>query len=822
MTLRPTYGSVGTSLAHSLASYRAVAAGFLLGAAVAAGCAEAPAGPQVVAAPPATLTVPHSAAALTIIEAMPASAIAQAHVLPAFETAAERLDLAKNDAASDYRNANPQYFAMTKPLPDDEFRPFGEWEEMDEVWTTYSGGMTGEKAVRRMMAEQTIAFVRDSKPQVEAYVIVPAEANATDFGKALDTYGATAAEKEHVHYVVMPNQTIWHIDYGPFPLLRKSDNRLAFADFVYYPNRHLDDAIPTRIAEDFYKDTTVFRMPFPFEGGNVQTDGKEKCMTSNRALSNTGYSAAKMRNLLRRYMGCKETFIVKDISDDGTGHIDMFFKWSAVDEVIFGKYENEIKLDYDGDGKEDTLPLPGSIAADYKTTFATNQKRMEDNSELMANATSALGTKYKVHRLSMMTRFKDQYGDLPRTFINSTFTNGVNVYPSYTDKSCRNPAGATCMVDADCTGKNEHCAAGKCTAGPVSEGCDEIVTCGGGQECVTDPLKVQLIANVQKQWEVAMPTWKHVGLRADTIALWSGAIHCITRTIPNAPHGKLMDDALCLGGECSCVDGGADNACDADSDCFGPSWVCNCQICKGTCSGTAKSCTDDADCSGTGPVVDGACVQDRNQACPGQSGSASECGDLPWEGVCDGKKLSFCAAGKKKDLSCTGCCGWSNGEGSNSCLAGAVCEDACIPECPAAGQKGCSAEGTHAWECKDVGGCLKREWKVCSLGCDGTGSCAVAGNKPACPGTGGEDAGQTDHDTTGGDDTATAPADDTAVATDGTTTTDSAGTGGTTTTPAAKSSGGCTASPSGSKQNLAGLFVMLAMGAFLSLRRRRA
>ncbi|HAN31525.1 MAG TPA: hypothetical protein DCQ06_07995, partial [Myxococcales bacterium] len=535
-------------------------------------------------------------------------------MLPAYETASERLNKAKNDAADDYRAKNAKWFAQTVALEPDRFRPFGEWEQMQAVWTTYSNGMPSSKAVRRMFAEQTINFIRHSNPKVKANVIVNNNSVGNDFLAALDQYGIKPEEKDYVVIVTIPNQTIWHIDYGPFPMIDKKTGSVALADFVYYKPRQIDDAIPTRIGRDYYQNATVYRMPFPFEGGNIQADGNGMCLTSFRALKNTGFSALKVRNQLKNYMACKKTLIVQDISDDGTGHIDMFFKWVAEDEVMFGKYENEITLYYDGDGKEETLPMPGSIAADYANTYKLNQKRMDDNSALFAAETAANGKKFTVHRLSMMTRFKDEYGNLPRTFINSTFTNGVNVYPSYTEKSCRAPAGATCMQDKDC-GKNEHCAATKCTTGPTTRGCDEILGCGSDEECVADPMKQAIIAQVQKQWETAMPKWKHVGLRADNIALWSGAIHCITRTIPSGDFIKTVEDGVCLGGQCGCSEGGHTSKCEADEDCFGPAWICDCNICKGICKADGKNCTDDADCA-TGDsladVVPGSCQIDPN------------------------------------------------------------------------------------------------------------------------------------------------------------------------------------------------------------------
>ncbi|MCO4761067.1 MAG: agmatine deiminase family protein [Myxococcales bacterium] len=740
-------------------------------------------------------------------------------ILPAFETAVERLNPAKSDAADDYRAQHKEWFAQTQGLTPGRFRPFGEWEEMQGVWTSYSNGMVNSKAVRRMFAEQTINFIRHSTPKVRAYVIVNNANVGNDFMKAVTQYGIKDSEKAFITIVTLPVQTIWHIDYGPFPMIEKKTGNVAFTDFVYYPNRQYDDALPTRIGHEFYKDATVYRMPFGFEGGNVQTDGKGTCMTSFRALKNTGFSALKMRNMLKNYMACEKTLIVQDISDDGTGHIDMFFKWSSENEVIMGKYENDITLDYDGDGKSETLPMPGAVAADYQKTFKLNQKRMEENTALFESTTAANGKKYKVHRLSMMTRFKDEYGNLPRTFINSTFTNGVNVYPSYTPKSCQNPAGSVCKQDSDCA-SGEHCGAGKCTKGPVLTGCDEIVKCASGLSCVSDPLKVAIIAQVQKQWETALPDMKHVGLRADTIALWSGAIHCITRTIPTGKFVKAIDDGNCLGGTCGCSEGGMTGACSADTDCFGPAWICDCNVCKGKCKGANKNCTDDADCAPSGAtladIVAGSCVIDSAQTCAGQqpsAGNKSSCGSLSYEGHCQGKALKFCSpsGGGAKQLTCGNCCGWSSDSKAYDCLDSSLCGK-CAPECDKAGETGCGVQGKHSWTCVDEGGCLKRKWNYCgdTSQCN-AGVCSET-KQLTCPPKTEKDAGSTEADagSTGSD-----IGGGTGVKLDG----EGTDGGGTTKTGGGGDSSGCTAAPT--SRGSGWLALLLAALALVAVRRRR-
>ncbi|MFZ4578207.1 MAG: agmatine deiminase family protein [Myxococcota bacterium] len=736
-------------------------------------------------------------------------------LLPAYLTAAEHAAFLKSDAAANYRIANKQWFANTVPLEQGRFRAFQEWEEMKDVWMTYSSGTSSNGPVRRLFAEQTIAFLRYSTPKMNAKVIIPAKSSETVFKKALVDFGATPEELARVEYIVLPNQTIWHIDYGPFPLVDKTTNTLAFSEFNYYPERFIDDAVPTRLATEYYKDISTYRMPFDFEGGNLQADGMGNCATTVRALSNTGYSQEKVRSLLKHWAACENTIIVKDIDDDGTGHIDMFFKWIDVDHVMFGQYEDNITLDYNGDGTDETIPLPGSKNAGYKVAFARNKQRMEDNVKLFEGLTAPNGKKYTVSRLTMMTWYKDSWGDLPRTFINSTFANGVNAYPSYAKGSCQDPDGAVCMDDSDCCANfadcGQHCAAGKCTKGTTAEGCEDLLPCEGKNAakkayvCVDDPVKVALIAKAQKQWEAAMPTWKHVGLRADVTATWSGAIHCITRTIPNKKGGKVFDDGQCLNGQCDCVEGGTTQKCESGAECVGPAWRCDCNECMGTCP-NGKVCAVDWDCTGVKlagdptPVattdgapnyVPGSCKIDPRQACYGGVGP---CGDVPFEGACSGSSYRYCDKGSLKTVTCpaaTKNCGWIPAQGTSGCKADAACVDECTE-----GQTGCSVTGTHAWTCAKSGTCFVRKWSECSTveWCDPTAAkCVSKTDVQYCPGVVPPDTTDTSTtDTTGADTAIGDTGADTMVKP---------------VTPAASSdSGGCTAGPTGGPTGLAWLF----------------
>lgn len=710
------------------------------------------------ALPPPALPATVLPANITILQTQPP--LAHPPLLPAYETAAEAANRGRADQYDDFRIANKQWYARTAPPKAGQFRAMTEWEPMSEVWTTYSQGMPQDKAVRRMYAEQSVAFAKAGKVRV----IVPSTVEAADFSAALLQYGLAQSQIDaKVKFVVLPNNAIWHIDYGPLPLIDKVDKHMAFLDFVYYKNRALDDAIPTRLAQDYFKNLTTYRMPFNFEGGNFQADGLGTCTTSLRALKNTGYSELKVKNLFKQYAGCENTLIMKDITDDGTGHIDMFFKWLGPDSVLISEYVAKLPVNWPGVGPV-TVTIADSVAQDissnfkvpYQQVWADNKQRMDDNAALWSSLTAPNGNKYKVFRLAMMPRYKDEYGDVPRTFVNSTMFNTVNVFPSYTLKSCRDPGGQACTDDVGCP-IDSHCAAGKCTVGVTSEGCDELLACSNGLQCVDDPLKQALEAKVYGQWQAALPGWQHIGVRADTIALWSGAIHCITRTIASLPIQKTIADGACVAGTCGCSSGGSGQGCTGSEQCYGPQWLCDCSVCKGMC-GNGKACTDDADCSSDGvTIVAGSCAIDAKQGCYGQAPSgggpaSGPCGTVSFEGQCEGAKLSYCD-GTVKSQTCSGCCVWDTTNQYYDCKSGTVCSG-CANECQA-GQGGCSSEATHSWSCVPSGGCWKRSYSYCSGGCNtATSECKSGGGSGSvdkCPtsdagsgDTGGADAGTTD------------------------------------------------------------------------------
>ena len=590
-------------------------------------------------------------------------------ILPAYKLPGEEYVPGKQDAASDYRKMHPQWYAITEPPPAG-FRPMKEWEPMVANIITYSSYLPGDNATAQTMAD----IVIHSIPVGEMWVIVSSGVAKADLLSRVKAGGITDQQiDDNVTFFAYENDAIWQIDYGPLPMVDDEAGEMIFQDFRYYHPRVLDDGIPTRLANDI--GVTAYRSPFDFEGGNFQADGEEFCYTTERLYQYTGMNFEQVQQVFQTYYGCKKAVVVKDITDDGTGHIDMLFKLAGKHTAFVGEY---------------------TVVND-----SVNKQRMDDNVEILEGVEySAGGPGLKVYRIP----FPHPKDNTPRTFINSTLfvsadgSKKVNLWPIYT-------------VDKD------------------------------------------LEAEARDSWEGGMPDWEHIGIISDQISLYSGAIHCVTRTVPAVEFTKAIADGECVDGACQGGVDAYDGVCisykEPNPGCLGPKWQCICNHCGSTGCGIPETCGNGAcddgegcvscaqDCGCVGATIcnmaSGKCVDDPcgNGVCD----DAENCKICPSDCGCEQGELcvnGVCTADPCDGLECGDNAG---GDSCGECVAGMQCvEGACVAECSCdgleCGDDGCggSCGECALGECTD-GMCVCEpmcEDKECGDdGCGGScGECA--------------------------------------------------------------------------------------------------
>jgi len=553
--------------------------------------------------------------------------------LPAYPLPGERYGKkpGKADQFDDYRFAKPENYAITEAPQLGNWRHMREWDQMQALLLSASEGWsTNHPEMKQFFAD----IAAGTTPVAEVWVVYDNNGVKTAMEAAFADAGA---DMEKVKWFNIPNDSIWMIDFGPMPIVDEDNEKVAFVDWNYYHERPQDDGIASILAQDV--GVTTYRYQNNMEGGNFQGDGKEHCYISQRGLQYSGLPKPTFEKGHLDYLNCPKVTYLYDITNDGTGHIDMFFKQTAYDAAIMGYYKHGVD--------------------------ATNQKRMDDNTELLEALVLDDGGTMKVHRMIMPgLGYEKQAGgklksiNIPFTYVNSTLINGVNLWPAFSWD-------------------------------------------------VWDESKAEALA----VWEEALPDYKHIDIVADEVSLASGAIHCITRTIPAEKLEKIIPDGACLDDTCVPETGFEELAYTGKClsiGCVGPAWKCDCNDCN-------------SDCKEPDPTED-------------------PCKGVSFEGCCEGDTLTWCQDKQLRTQDCDAAtCGWDGGNNFYNCgTEGGASPDTekfphqcgggteCTPTCADDQQCGDDGCGGSCGDCGEGASCYSGKCKAdappCEHECDGIGS----------------------------------------------------------------------------------------------------
>ncbi|MEC8023759.1 MAG: agmatine deiminase family protein [Myxococcota bacterium] len=361
------------------------------------------------------------------------------------------------------------------------------------------------------------------------------------------------------------------------------------------------------------------------------------------------------------------------------------------------------------------------ILGEYKSwQDSVNKQVLDDNEAILQNAILNDGSSLQVTRLPMPNNNNQTVW---RTYANSLFVNGVNLVPVYSDETTYE----------------------------------------------TEALQV---------WQSTLPTWNHIPVDSTSLITWSGAVHCITMTVPSGQltAAESAPDFLCNGSfSCTPNNTGAgscslpfEGCCDGDSvQLCGDNGVqttsCGSSGCGYTTDTMAYGCGGTGNAPSNAPLACGVSCEPScgtnvcgPDGCGGVCGTCSsgqicnggQCTDTPdpcdgisFEGCCSGSQLKYCDENQVQTISCTSSCGWNAGAEWYDCgFSGAdpsgdnplSCDAACVPNCTNAicGDDGCggscgtcdSGQSCNAGQCVCVPAC---DGKVCgSDGCGGScGDC---------------------------------------------------------------------------------------------------
>jgi agmatine/peptidylarginine deiminase len=210
---------------------------------------------------------------------------------------------------------------------------------------------------------------------------------------------------DRVVFQVIPTNSVWIRDYGPWWIIEPENSR-AIIDLVYNRPRPLDDAYPESAAE--YFGINYYGLGLIEAGGNMLLDGQGSVIVSNVIFDGSqGFDPNLTQDQLEQYFldyfGVHKVIVTPHLINDGTGHIDMFVKLINDTTIIVGEYENQ------------------------SAGFSGNYDICNQVANQLANETNGAGRPFNIVRMPM----PPYNNGITYTYINSLIVNKKVLVPIY-------------------------------------------------------------------------------------------------------------------------------------------------------------------------------------------------------------------------------------------------------------------------------------------------------------------------------------------------------------------------------------------------------
>lgn len=263
--------------------------------------------------------------------------------------------------ARDLRGARPVAAAPPAPwtdIDDTAARMPGEWEPVSDLVVAWDPEL----------GDFIVAMIAGAWGHAAITVVVDQTGDVGDLEQALAGIGL---HLEDVSVLVTPNQSIWVRDFGPL-VVDLADGRRRVNDLHYFAGED-DDRFPDAITRARWTSWDLAEVPLLMEGGNLLSDGRGRCVTSDAALeSGDGADASLLRIILRRYFGCTRTVILPALDREPTGHVDMYVTITGPGRALIGRYHPD-------DDPVNARRLDRAAALLRRAGFAVTRIPMPDN-----------------------------------------------------------------------------------------------------------------------------------------------------------------------------------------------------------------------------------------------------------------------------------------------------------------------------------------------------------------------------------------------------------------------------------------------------------
>jgi len=184
---------------------------------------------------------------------------------------------------------------------------------------------------------------------------------AADEKRAREVLKRTGANLARVHFHLWPTDRVWTRDSGPIFVKRRCPGEAVsetdtmavtnwrFNAWAKYPDWHLDDQIPERVAELLNLpqwmptvETAEGAQRVVLEGGSIDVNGAgtlittEECLLSEVQQRNPGVSREQLEKILHDYLGVDQVLWMNlgIAGDDTHGHVDDITRFVGPNTIV--------------------------------------------------------------------------------------------------------------------------------------------------------------------------------------------------------------------------------------------------------------------------------------------------------------------------------------------------------------------------------------------------------------------------------------------------------------------------------------------------------
>lgn len=266
------------------------------------------------------------------------------------------------------------------------------------------------------------------------------------FAPLTELEGTPSRAGRIVFHYIKTNES-WCRDHGPAFVVRSRRGRreMAIVDWGFnawggkYPPYDADDAVPTRIAEEYAREgragfaglflPRVAGTPVVMEGGAVEFSGAGTILTSESCLLNKNRNPHLSRKQIERalcdWYGQERVLWLGDgiVGDDTDGHIDDLARFVGPRTIV---------TTIEDDPRDE------------------NYRILKDNLRRLELARDADGRPFELVTLPMPGVIEHEGQRLPATYANFSFINGALLVPTYGHKKNDRAAlaGLQAVLDA--------------------------------------------------------------------------------------------------------------------------------------------------------------------------------------------------------------------------------------------------------------------------------------------------------------------------------------------------------------------------------------